>query len=44
MFQVDTLQELLLREGVEPETLVSGDPDQQLLAVLKVLIITSLTT
>ncbi|XP_075983762.1 uncharacterized protein LOC142981622 isoform X2 [Anticarsia gemmatalis] len=34
--KVDTLQELLLREGVEPETLVSGDPDQQLLAVLKV--------
>ncbi|CAB3220174.1 unnamed protein product [Arctia plantaginis] len=34
--KVDTLQELLLREGVEPEILVSGDPDQQLLAVLKV--------
>lgn len=34
--KVDTLQELLLREGVEPETLVSGDTDQQLLAVLKV--------
>ncbi|CAH0685979.1 unnamed protein product [Chilo suppressalis] len=33
--KVDTLQELLLREGVEPETLVSGDIDQQLLAVLK---------
>ncbi|CAG9559011.1 unnamed protein product [Danaus chrysippus] len=34
--KVDTLQELLMREGVEPETVVSGDPDQQLLAVLKV--------
>jgi hypothetical protein len=34
--QVDTLQELLLREGVEPETLLSGDSDQQLFAVLKV--------
>ncbi|GBP35434.1 Cytospin-A [Eumeta japonica] len=34
--KVDTLQELLLREGVEPETLVSTDPDQQLIAVLKV--------
>nr|XP_049699391.1 titin homolog isoform X2 [Helicoverpa armigera]XP_049699392.1 titin homolog isoform X2 [Helicoverpa armigera]XP_049699393.1 titin homolog isoform X2 [Helicoverpa armigera] len=33
--KVDTLQELLLREGVEPETLVSGDADQQLFAVLK---------
>ncbi|CAH0595213.1 unnamed protein product [Chrysodeixis includens] len=33
--KVDTLQELLLREGVEPETLVSGDTDQQLFAVLK---------
>lgn len=33
--KVDTLQEMLLREGVEPETL-SGDIDQQLLAVLKV--------
>ncbi|KAH9629821.1 hypothetical protein HF086_009948 [Spodoptera exigua] len=33
--QVDTLQELLMREGVEPETLVSGDTDQQLFAVLK---------
>ncbi|XP_072934224.1 uncharacterized protein spdi [Epargyreus clarus] len=33
--KVDTLQELLLREGVEPETLVSSDPDQQLFAVLK---------
>ncbi|XP_073948052.1 sperm antigen with calponin homology and coiled-coil domains split discs isoform X3 [Choristoneura fumiferana] len=34
--KVDTLQEMLLREGVEPETLLSGDTDQQLLAVLKV--------
>ncbi|XP_063368736.1 uncharacterized protein LOC134657113 [Cydia amplana] len=34
--KVDTLQEMLLREGVEPEALVSGDTDQQLLAVLKV--------
>ncbi|XP_028157260.1 cytospin-A isoform X5 [Ostrinia furnacalis] len=34
--KVDTLQELLLREGVEPETLVPGDIDQQLFAVLKV--------
>ncbi|XP_032527990.2 cytospin-A-like isoform X3 [Danaus plexippus] len=34
--KVDTLQELLMREGVEPETVVSGDPDQQLLTVLKV--------
>ena len=25
-----------MREGVEPETVVSGDVDQQLLAVLKV--------
>ncbi|CAH2052817.1 unnamed protein product, partial [Iphiclides podalirius] len=33
--KVDTLQELLLREGVEPETLNSGDTDQQLFAVLK---------
>ncbi|CAH0696671.1 unnamed protein product [Spodoptera exigua] len=33
--KVDTLQELLMREGVEPETLVSGDTDQQLFAVLK---------
>ncbi|KAJ2940296.1 hypothetical protein O0L34_g11869 [Tuta absoluta] len=33
--KVDTLQELLLREGVEPETLMSGDADQQLFAVLK---------
>ncbi|XP_049879034.1 uncharacterized protein LOC126375973 isoform X3 [Pectinophora gossypiella] len=37
--KVDTLQELLLREGVEPETLMSGDTDQQLFAVLKVLIL-----
>lgn len=36
LFQVDTLQELLMREGVEPETVVSGDTDQQLFAVLKV--------
>ncbi|KAL0818466.1 hypothetical protein ABMA28_008924 [Loxostege sticticalis] len=34
--KVDTLQELLLREGVEPETLVQGDADQQLFAVIKV--------
>ncbi|XP_047538490.1 uncharacterized protein LOC125072051 isoform X2 [Vanessa atalanta] len=34
--KVDTLQELLMREGVEPETVVSGDVDQQLFAVLKV--------
>ncbi|XP_047998917.1 cytospin-A-like isoform X4 [Leguminivora glycinivorella] len=34
--KVDTLQEMLLREGIEPEALVSGDTDQQLLAVLKV--------
>ncbi|XP_052739261.1 extracellular matrix-binding protein ebh isoform X3 [Bicyclus anynana] len=34
--KVDTLQELLMREGVEPETVVSGDTDQQLFAVLKV--------
>ncbi|XP_037292871.1 cytospin-A isoform X3 [Manduca sexta] len=33
--KVDTLQELLLREGIEPETLAPGDTDQQLLAVLK---------
>ncbi|XP_022831835.1 uncharacterized protein LOC111360196 [Spodoptera litura] len=33
--KVDTLQELLMREGVEPGTLVSGDTDQQLFAVLK---------
>ncbi|XP_045770638.1 uncharacterized protein LOC123871105 isoform X2 [Maniola jurtina] len=34
--KVDTLQEMLMREGVEPETVVSGDTDQQLFAVLKV--------
>ncbi|CAH2229501.1 jg20873 [Pararge aegeria aegeria] len=34
--KVDTLQELLMREGVEPETVISGDTDQQLFAVLKV--------
>ncbi|CAH0713541.1 unnamed protein product, partial [Brenthis ino] len=35
--KVDTLQELLMREGVEPETVVSGETDQQqLFAVLKV--------
>ncbi|CAF4803033.1 unnamed protein product [Pieris macdunnoughi] len=34
--KVDTLQELLLREGIEPETLGPIDTDQQLFAVLKV--------
>ncbi|KAJ0173257.1 hypothetical protein K1T71_011433 [Dendrolimus kikuchii] len=34
--KVDTLQELLLREGIEPESIVAGDADQQLFAVLKV--------
>ncbi|XP_050668373.1 uncharacterized protein LOC126967751 isoform X2 [Leptidea sinapis] len=34
--KVDTLQELLLCEGIEPDSLVPGDTNQQLLAVLKV--------
>ncbi|CAG5046922.1 unnamed protein product [Parnassius apollo] len=33
--KVDTLQELLLREGVEPEVLATGDQHQHLFAVLK---------
>lgn len=33
--KVDTLQELLLREGIEPVNLVPGDTDQQLFAMLK---------
>ncbi|CAK1589911.1 unnamed protein product [Parnassius mnemosyne] len=33
--KVDTLQELLLREGVEPEALAAGDQHQHLFAVLK---------
>ncbi|XP_068623919.1 cytospin-A-like isoform X2 [Battus philenor] len=33
--KVDTLQEMLLREGAEPEAVPASDGDQQLLAVLK---------